>query len=141
MTWFAWPGGIIDAGPPWTEELEATFMHGYATKAEAEAHPNLEITAMQSNIINQIEAAQALLGGPAGSGENSAAAKAASTAAKGVTSVTGFLTDLTNRNTWLRVVKVMVGMGLILAGIIHLSGAGKIAATATGTAVKGAVLA
>jgi hypothetical protein len=59
----------------------------------------------------------------------------------GLKQIGGFLGDLSSRNLWLRVAKIIVGLGLILAGVIHLSGAGKDVAVAAGAAAKGAVLA
>lgn len=68
-------------------------------------------------------------------------ARVASTAVQqaggSVPGVTGFLSDLTSRNLWLRVAKVIVGVALVLIGVAQLSRAQNIAKTA----VKGAVLA
>jgi hypothetical protein len=58
-------------------------------------------------------------------------------AAGAATGITGFLGDLSSRNLWLRVAKVVVGLGLIIIGIVHLTHAQNLIATAA----KGAVLA
>lgn len=62
------------------------------------------------------------------------AGDAASAATSGVT---GFLGKLGSRNLWIRVAKVIVGLGLIIIGLVHLTHAQNIATAVT----KGAVLA
>jgi len=79
--------------------------------------------------------------GFAQSAKNQVQGSAGAVAGSVGSAVGSFLGDLTSRNLWLRVAKIIVGLGLILAGVIHLSGAGKDVAVAAGAAAKGAVLA
>jgi hypothetical protein len=54
------------------------------------------------------------------------AIKAVGNTAGAVTSTSDFLSRLTSRNTWLRVLKVVIGGILVIVGLAQLSHAGKI---------------
>jgi hypothetical protein len=81
--------------------------------------------------------AKAAIGGKDVGGDVSSAAESAANSIPGVAQVGGFLGDLSSRNLWLRVAKVVVGLGLIIIGIVHLTHAQGL----IDTAAKGAVLA
>jgi hypothetical protein len=58
----------------------------------------------------------------------------------GLAAIGQFFNNLGQRNTWLRVFKVIAGISLIIAGVIHLTGAGKLVEGTAGAAAKGAIL-
>lgn len=53
-------------------------------------------------------------------------ATAAGTVTSDASNVANFLGDLTQRNTWMRVAKIIVGGTLIIVGAAHLTGAAKV---------------
>lgn len=60
-----------------------------------------------------------------------AAKNAITGALPGLTSIQGFLTDLSQRATWIRVLKIILGGAMVLVGVLHLSQVKDLAATAT----------
>lgn len=131
MTWFAFRNAEItgqsfadiDAAGAEEKLLVATGFHGYATQAEADANRNT-VSPLQTATLDSLEGAHA-------------ASSAASAAAGAVTSVPAFLHDLTTRNLWLRVLKILGGLALIVTGIIQLTRAQNIVKTAAKGAMTG----
>lgn len=144
MTWF----DIQYGGQTYVENLtggdEKTLaglgFHGYATQAEAVAHPNT------ANALQMLVAANILAGHPAG-GVNTTNPPGPTTvtgagAVAGVTNPLDFLRNigaffdrLTEANTWLRVGEFLLGGALLALGISKLF-AGTPAGKATGKAIK-----
>lgn len=54
------------------------------------------------------------------------AIEAAGKTAGAITSTNDFLSRLTGRNTWLRVLKVVTGLALIIVGLVQLTHAGRV---------------
>jgi hypothetical protein len=141
VTWFVirWDGQTYTEDLTGSAEkvLTALGIHGYATEAEAEAHPQTMNTLQAA-----LGGANALAGTTAGTtdqpGAIAAGAGTAASAAESATSgITAFLKDLTSRNLWLRVLKVAAGLGLIITGVVQLTHAQNLVKTAA----KGALLA
>jgi hypothetical protein len=143
MTWYVikWDGQTYTENISGADEkvLTGLGIHGYATEAEAQANPQTMNDAQAA-----LGGAQALAGVsgsatniPTPGGTAAGAGQAASTASSIDSAVTGFLGDLTQRALWLRVAKIVVGVALIIAGVVQLTHAQNIVATAA----KGAVLA
>lgn len=80
--------------------------HGFKTKAEAEAYKN-------------------------GHKPSVPALGAAGDLAKGAVDVGGFLSALTNKNTWLRVAEVSIGVLLLVVGLVKLTNAASVVSSAT----------
>ena len=144
MTWYAWPdsqgfgAGDVDSGPPWTQELDATGMHGYATQAEADAKRNAPLNGIQQMVVQQVKASQAIVGGPQGSTEGSlltlggATQDATKAATQTATSALGGLGNwLGQSNLWLRVTEMILGAALIITGLARLTGSPGLKAVAT----------
>lgn len=118
MTWFSFQGGYGTIDFTGANEKAAVTLgfHGYATEAEAKAHPNsvdfLQAPELTLLIDNQ---AGALPTGPPGSGAIPPASAAAATS--GITGVTDFVSRLGNPNLWIRVAEVVVGVVLIAIGL------------------------
>lgn len=120
MTWFDFPGwGLYELNGVAETELVALFAHGYATQAEATAHPNASPNAAQAALLQTFNA-QSL--SPVGGGvggvlqtphSTGGITGAASNIAGNVGS--GLLGGLFQKNIWMRVGEVVVG--LILLGI------------------------
>lgn len=99
----------------------------YQTQAEA----NKAIPAIQKANPAPGEFQQITAGGPTG-------------AAKGgginPNALFGFLSDLTDKNTWVRVAKVVIGSAMLIVGIAKLTGADQKAGSIAAKAVKAAPL-
>jgi hypothetical protein len=137
MTWYAFQGlnggkAIDLAG---SQEIQATAegFHGYATEAQAEAHPNAinVITRVFADLfISDYKAAVkegAQPGGPNATILNpSDAAKGATSfvanSVPGLPQLGDFLGALGSKNLWIRVAKVVIGGGLVLIGLAHMTG-------------------
>jgi hypothetical protein len=126
MTWFAFKGypTINEAGVQ-EKELAAFGFHGYATQAEANAHPN-SVNALTKSIVDAAVAdyaaavsEQAQPGG-ANAGNPVAAAVQGSGLAP-LVDVGQFFHALTEGKTWTRVAEVAVGGILVYAGVRALT--------------------
>lgn len=128
MTWF----DIKYGGQTYVENLtggdEKTLVslgfHGYATEAEAEAHPNT------ANYLQMLVASDILAGnvpvGATGIDNPSTIAQGAGTAASAGFTLAGLRLSWPGADTFLgRALKIIAGGVLLLAGIIKLSGAGR----------------
>lgn len=142
MTWYdiRWNGQtyVEDLTGASEKTLTAVGIHGYATEAEAKAHPQT---------MNDVQAALGganALAGVSGSATNIAtpggvatgAGAAASTSLTGIDAIGAFFNTLGKAGTWIRVVKVVVGSVLLISGIVHMTGIDK---TALGIAGKGII--
>jgi hypothetical protein len=107
--------------------LSGLGIHGYATEAEAQAHPQtmnvLQGAAGGANVLAGTTAAP----GVAQPGEIAAGAGGVASAAPDVGSV---LKGLTSRELWVRVAEGVLGLALLLVAVAELgkgTGAGKLA--------------
>lgn len=113
-------GAEGNTGNPQVSEQLVRWKGPYATQDQAKKAQNAK--QQSPNPFNDL----------ANAAENSSALGA-------IGQLGNFFSDLTQRNTWLRIFKILAGFGLVLIGIVHLS-----AKTVSGTAVgaaKAAVLA
>lgn len=146
MTWYdiRWNGQTYIENLTGNDEKELTLLgiHGYATQAEAEAHPQTmnEVQALAGGanilagtVVGPADQPGDILGG-AGTTAN-----AASSVTSDAASVVKFLGDLESRSLWLRILKGVAGIALVIIGTIHLFG-GTVRGAAGGAA-KAAVLA
>jgi hypothetical protein len=111
-------GAEGNTGNPQVSEQLVRWLGPYATQAEAKAAAN-----PQQQSANPV---------------NDAVNAAENGNIPGLSQLAGFFGDLTQRNIWLRVLKVVVGVVVIIDGLRRLTGV-----TPTGaaqTAVKGALL-
>jgi hypothetical protein len=145
MTWYdiRWNGQTYLENLSGADEktLTALGIHGYATEAEAEANPQT---------MNDLQAALGgaqVLAGYSGSATNiptpgsvaTGAGSAASTASNtlsGLDAIGAFFNKLGEANTWLRIIKVVIGGVLVISGLVHLTGIDK---TALGVASKAVI--
>jgi hypothetical protein len=111
-------GAEGNTGNPQVSEQLVRWLGPYATQAEAKAAAN-----PQQQSANPV---------------NDAVNAAENSNIPGLPQLTGFFGDLTQRNTWLRVLKVVVGVVLIIDGLRRLTGVNPTGAAKT--AVKGALL-
>lgn len=146
MTWF----DITYGGQTYVENLTGTDektlvglgFHGYATQAEAQAHPN------GANYVQMLVASPILAGnvpvGVTNVPNPTTAAQGAGTAATAAwdaaTAIPRFLSMLTSANLWIRVGEVVAGLILLGIGANALF-KGKPMATVTNIAGKAAPLA
>ena len=132
MTWYV----IKFGGQTYTENLSGADekvltglgIHGYATEAEAQAHPQT-----MSTIQGALGGANVLAGVVAGPAvtQPGNVAQGAGTIAAGATSTLGFLQNLFTRGNAIRLAEGVLGLVLILVAVAEL---GK--GTAIGSAVK-----
>jgi hypothetical protein len=132
MTWY----DIKFQGQTYVENITGTGekilsglgIHGYATEAEARAHPQtmnvLQGAAGGANVLAGVTAAPGVL-------QPGEVAAGAGTAANAAPSVTDFLKGLTSRQLWVRLAEGVLGVALILVAVAEL---GK--GTAIGKAAK-----
>ena len=111
MTWFAFPGGWGDYNLNGVDEksLALTGAHGYATKAQADAHVNASPTLLQQGLLQGFKAESTL---PVGAGTSGDLSTSSSTGG-----VANFLSRLSNPHLWLRVVEVIVGGAFLIIGL------------------------
>jgi hypothetical protein len=111
VTYFDFPGGwgLYDLNGIAEKELAATGAHGYATAAEARAHPNASPTALQQFYLQLFKADSE---SPVGAG----ATGVQSTPASG-TGLSGLLGDVTSGKLWVRVGEFAVGALLLYIGL------------------------
>lgn len=131
MTWFAFQGSgsVYNLNGLAEKELVSTGAHGYATEAEAQAHPNGPENPEQSILLAEAEAIAASPVGGGTAGVQAGTTPAASLS--GINAIGQFFNNLGNSNTWIRVVKVVIGGMLVIVGLAHITGAGNaIASTA-----------
>lgn len=91
-------------GNPQVPEQLVKWLGPYATEADAKAAAN-----PQQQSVNPLNDA-------------TNAAENSSTIGGSLAAVNNFLGDLTQRNLWLRVLKIVGGLSLAIIGIVHLSG-------------------
>ena len=147
MTWFAFKGynsgKAIDLAGVQEKDAVVQGFHGYATEAQAEAHPN-SVNILQKASVNLLiadygeakkEGAQP--GGPNASNPLGAALQGSTGVS--LASVEQFFGDLSSANLWIRVAKVIIGGALLIVGLAKLTGADKSVAV-LGKAVAAAPL-
>jgi hypothetical protein len=140
MTWYAFAGlnggkAIDLAG---SQETQATIegFHGYATQAQAQAHPNSVnlITRPLADVwiadYNAAVKEGAQPGGPNNILTPGGAAGAVGSTVPGLSDIGAFFSTLAQAATWTRVAKVVVGGALLIIGISHLTGADNAVANA-----------
>jgi hypothetical protein len=121
MTWFAFQGSgsVYNLNGLTEKELVFTGAHGYATEAEAKAHPNGPANPEQAILLAEDQAAASL---PVGGGQ--AGVQSGTTQAVGITSYLDAIKKaaawISNRGNMVRIVKVVAGGGMILVGISML---------------------
>jgi hypothetical protein len=132
MTWYV----IRFQGQTYTENITGSGekiltglgIHGYATEAQAQAHPQtmnvLQGAAGGANVLAGVTAAPGVL-------QPGEVAAGAGTAAQAAPSITSFLQGLTSRQLWIRLAEGVLGVALILVAVAEL---GK--GTAIGKAAK-----
>jgi hypothetical protein len=98
----------------------------YSTKAAAQA-------AVARGLTAPTPGGGGLLPDPPGIGTPPSGG--ASNPASDLEDIGHFLSDLTSRNLWLRVSKLVVGVALIIVGVIELTGAGKVITTVAKDAI------
>ena len=136
MTWYdiRWGGQTYIENLSGGDEktLTALGIHGYATEAQAKAHPQT---------MNALQAAAGganALAGVSGSATNiptpgtaaTGAGAVASTAANAIPGISDFFGALTQASTWIRVAKVITGGLLLVIGLVHITGADNAVASA-----------
>jgi hypothetical protein len=97
------------------------------------------MVSVPENILRDLEAVapfveenpQAAVGSPV----TAAGTSAIGAAENAATAVPDFLSRLTSANLWIRIVKVMAGLALIISGLVQLTHAGKLAVPAAEAAV------
>lgn len=139
-----------------TDEIPYTIsgIPGYSTEAQAESHPlsilqqsRLSVatlgTGNQAGVISEIDPFALGAAGVAdpASAENSIPGKAVigtvNAAKAAVMSVPEFLSRLSERATWIRVAEAVIGLGLVLVAVDHLTDGGVTKAVKTGAKVAG----
>ena len=117
------------------------YFQGTQAQAELKSHEIVEVST-QPNLYGpyptKAAAHAAVVGGltaptpggggplPAPPGIDTPPSGGASNPAQDLTDIEHFLSDLTSRNLWLRVGKFVVGVGLVIVGVMRLTGAGKV---------------
>ena len=118
MTWFDFPGwGLYELNGVAEKELASTFAHGYATQAEAQAHPNDPPDAEQAALLQGFNAASL---SPAGAGVSGVLQTPHSTG--GITgasaNLAGDVFKSLNLSNWLvRIGEIIVGIVLVGIGV------------------------
>lgn len=151
MTWYAFKGlnggKAIDIAGITEKDATLQGFHGYATEAQAEAHPNavnIVTRGLADALIAEASAEQQQKAGPgeqnasnlaaaagqAVANDAAAAARAAANDIPGVAQAGDFFGALTQKNTWIRVGKIAIGGLLLIIGLAHITGAGNAVATA-----------
>jgi hypothetical protein len=126
VTWFAFKGyPTIDEAGVQEKELVSFGFHGYATQAEANAHPN-DVNVFQKPLVNAAEEdyATALKEQAQPGGANASNPVAAAVQGSGLAplvDVGQFFHALTEGKTWTRVAEVAVGGILVYAGVRALA--------------------
>jgi len=131
MTWFAFPGGWGDYNLNGLaeKELVATGAHGYATKAEADAHVNASPTGAQAALLETFKASSV---SPVGAGSTGILQTPSSSG--GLGGLLGGGLKWPGAHTFLgRALKIVIGGVLLVAGLLKLSGADKAAFGVVGT--------
>jgi hypothetical protein len=132
-TWFAFNGyGTIELAGVQEKQAVGLGFHGYATKAEAEAHPN-SVNLLQKAFVNLAEAdyAAATKTQSQPGGKNSDLSKPSS--------ILGIATSGVNANitVWfLRIGEVVLGIVLIAVGVAKLTGVSNSISTIAKVAAK-----
>ena len=150
--WYAFQGigraYLIKPGTSASSDATAAQVHGYPTIEQAIANPNGVNALSQLTISQWNEYASLPVGGGSlgvvetvdvtwnGSSADVSTPQNPTTAASdqipGLQQIGDFFTSLDSKNTWVRVVKVVIGGALLIAGIVRMSGAG----AAVGKAAK-----
>src|ERR1700719_4559358 len=156
MTWFAFSGlnngKAVDLAGTQEKQAVSEGFHGYSTEAQAEQQPNSVnfLTKVFANgWISDYNAAVKENAQPGGTNASNpigaATAGATSTLESGIIDALKsipILNALTSANLWVRVAKVILGGGLLLVGVVKLTGtdtaAGKIVKTAVKQKIPGA---
>jgi hypothetical protein len=140
MTWYAFRGyNTIDLAGAQEKVATAWGFHGYATRAQAEAHPN-SVNLLQKAIVDTLEAdyAAAVKGGAQPGGPNASNPLASGLQAAnlgGINAIGDFFNRLTQPNTWIRVGEVIGGLLLVYIGL-KATTSGTEVATAAKTGAK-----
>jgi hypothetical protein len=151
MTWFAFQslngGNAIDLAGTQEKQAVAEGFHGYATQAQAKAKPNsvnVITKALADTWIADYNAAVKEEAQPGGANANilnpATAVKAGATglvnSIPGLAQIGDFFGALSEKNTWIRVAKVIVGSVMIIVGLSKLTGAGDAVGGAAKTAAR-----
>lgn len=119
MTWFAFHGyPDINAAGLEEKELVTARFHGYATKAEADAHPNSVMFGPQSFLLDSLQLSHQT--NPAGTGVaglGGASPLSGANPLSGVAAIGDFFSRLTNPNTWIRVGEFAAGALILYVGL------------------------
>ena len=134
MTWYVikWDGQTYTENLSGADEkvLTGLGIHGYATEALAQAHPqtmnDIQAAAGGANVLAGVTAGTTDQPGAIATG----AGATASTAANAIPGLSDFFTALTDSNTWIRAAKVIVGGVLLIVGLVHITGADNALASA-----------
>ncbi len=140
MTWFAFSGlnsgQAIDLAGAQEKLAAGEGFHGYATQAQAQAHPNsvnLITRALADTWIADYNAAVRESAQPGGSNNiltPGGAAGAVGSTVPGLSGIGSFFTTIGKAGTWARAAEVIIGGALIVIGLSHLTGASNAVATA-----------
>lgn len=119
MTWFAFHGyPDINAAGAEEKELVSAFFHGYATKAEADAHPNSVSFGPQSFLLDSLQLShQTNPAGTGAAGLGGASPLAGANPLTGISAVGDFFSRLTNPHTWIRVGEFAAGALILYVGL------------------------
>ena len=122
MTFFAFPGwGVFDFTGVYEKQAVLLGAHGYATKAEAQAHVNASVSPDQAAFL---QAAKVAGKSPIGAGAVGVqSAPGDSGPSNPFTSITQFFHILTDKNVWIRIGEFTLGALLMTVGLAHLLGA------------------
>lgn len=118
MTWFCFPGGwgCFDLNGAAEKALAATFAHGYATEAEAQAHVNASPSSYQQAILQSFKISSL---SPVGAGAQGILQTPNSTGGIG-----GALANFfggSSSNWLLRATEILLGLALIAVGVARLT--------------------
>lgn len=125
MTWFAFKGSgsVYNLTGVAEKELAATGAHGYATEAQAKAHPNAPESGAQAALLAADQVSASL---PAGGGLSGVQSGTTQAAASPIGTLAGFLGlsgKISGTNLVIRGAKVIIGGLLLIIGLVHITGA------------------
>jgi hypothetical protein len=119
MTWFAFPGGwgVFDLNGISEKELVVTGAHGYATKAQAQAHVNKSPSPAQKLLLQTFKVSSL---SPVGAGTGGDLQTPA-TGTGGGDILNSAIKFISQSSLWTRAVEIMAGTLLLYAGVKALT--------------------
>jgi hypothetical protein len=133
MKWFNVANiGIASVSGDGIFKLTTLGIHLYSSEAAARSAAPQQVTQTQGDGVLQNLLSGGGIGHGFGLGQD--IGQLGQDAAKPITSVAGFLAELSSRELWVRIAKVAIGAALVIAGVVQL--ASPAAAPVLATAAK-----